>query len=105
MMLGVIYVASQSKTPAALAAIEQRKQVISGIEIGSIHEGKVDKLFRFGAAISIVPGVLGLLHISQIFDKSAKKMSDALREGESVRVTVLEIDKQGHIRLSMNTSA
>ena len=100
MMLGVIYTASKSKTPAALEAIARSNQVISGIEIGSIHEGKVAKLFKFGAAISIAPGVRGLLHISQISDKGAKKISDALKEGETVRVKVLEIDDWHHIQLS-----
>jgi polyribonucleotide nucleotidyltransferase len=66
-----------------------------------IYEGKVAKLMDFGAFVTILPGKDGLVHISQISRERVENVGDKLREGEVVRVKVLEVDKQGRIRLSM----
>ncbi|HEW97504.1 MAG: polyribonucleotide nucleotidyltransferase [Candidatus Parabeggiatoa sp. nov. 3] len=77
------------------------EQITSDIEVGKIYEGKVVKLMDFGAFVTILPGKDGLVHISQICEERVEKVSDKLKEGETVRVKVLEVDKQGRIRLSM----
>jgi polyribonucleotide nucleotidyltransferase len=66
-----------------------------------IYEGRVAKLMDFGAFVTILPGKDGLVHISQISDDRVEAVSDKLSEGDIVKVKVLEIDKQGRIRLSM----
>ena len=66
-----------------------------------IYEGKVAKLMDFGAFVTILPGKDGLVHISQISNERVERVGDKLREGEVVKVKVLEVDKQGRIRLSM----
>jgi polyribonucleotide nucleotidyltransferase len=66
-----------------------------------IYEGKVAKLMDFGAFVTILPGKDGLVHISQISRERVENVGDKLREGEVVRVKVLEVDKQGRIRLSI----
>jgi len=66
-----------------------------------IYEGKVAKLMDFGAFVTILPGKDGLVHISQISRERVENVGDKLKEGEVVRVKVLEVDKQGRIRLSM----
>ncbi|MBL8273170.1 MAG: S1 RNA-binding domain-containing protein, partial [Xanthomonadales bacterium] len=70
-------------------------------EPGAIYEGKVAKLMDFGAFVTILPGRDGLVHVSQISSERVEKVSDKLKEGDVVRVKVLEVDKQGRIRLSM----
>lgn len=75
--------------------------ITAEVEVGMIYEGKVVKLMDFGAFVTILPGKDGLVHISQICGERVEKVSDKLREGETVKVKVLEIDKQGRIRLSM----
>ncbi|MEK7991500.1 MAG: polyribonucleotide nucleotidyltransferase [Thiotrichaceae bacterium] len=77
------------------------EEITIDVEVGMIYEGKVVKLMDFGAFVSILPGKDGLVHISQISEERVEKVSDKLREGEIVQVKVLEIDKQGRIRLSM----
>ncbi len=77
------------------------EQITTDVEVGMVYEGKVVKLMEFGAFVSILPGRDGLVHISQISEERVEKVSDKLREGEIVQVKVLEIDKQGRIRLSM----
>ena len=71
------------------------------VEVGKIYEGKVARLMDFGAFVTILPGKDGLVHISQISDEHVDKVSDKLNEGDVVRVKVLEIDRQGRVRLSM----
>ncbi len=66
-----------------------------------IYTGKVARLADFGAFVTILPGKDGLVHISQIADKRVEKVSDYLTEGQEVQVKVLEIDRQGRVRLSM----
>jgi len=71
------------------------------VAIGDVYEGTVVKLADFGAFVSILPGKQGLVHISQISKERVDKVTDKLAEGQVVKVKVLEIDKQGRIRLSM----
>ena len=77
------------------------EEITSDIEVGKVYEGKVAKLMDFGAFVTILPGKDGLVHISQICAERVAKVSDKLKEGETVKVKVLEIDKQGRVRLSM----
>ena len=75
--------------------------ITADVLVGAIYEGRVQKLMDFGAFVNILPGKDGLVHISQISHERVENVSDKLREGDTVRVKVLEIDKQGRIRLSM----
>lgn len=88
-----------------LAACEEAKRRIelltSDVVVGSIYEGTVVKLMDFGAIVAVLPGKTGLVHISQIANERIANVSDKLAEGQVVRVKVLEIDRQGKIRLSM----
>jgi len=77
------------------------EEITAEVEVGKIYEGKVVKLMDFGAFVTILPGRDGLVHISQISKERVDNVSDKLREGETVRVKVLEVDKQGRIRLSI----
>jgi polyribonucleotide nucleotidyltransferase len=77
------------------------EQLTADVEVGHIYEGKVAKLMDFGAFVTILPGKDGLVHISQISDERVEKVSDKLSEGDTIKVKVLEVDKQGRIRLSM----
>ncbi len=86
------------------AGREARKRVemiVADVEVGQIYDGKVARLMDFGAFVTIVPGKDGLVHISQISDERVDRVSDRLSEGDDVRVKVLEVDRQGRIRLSM----
>ncbi len=75
--------------------------ITADVEVGKIYEGKVARLMDFGAFVTILPGRDGLVHISQICEERVERVSDKLKEGDMVRVKVLEVDKQGRIRLSM----
>jgi len=75
--------------------------ITADVEVGQVYEGKVARLMDFGAFVTILPGKDGLVHISQISDERVERVSDQLKEGDSVRVKVLEVDRQGRIRLSM----
>jgi polyribonucleotide nucleotidyltransferase len=75
--------------------------VIAEVEVGTIYEGKVAKIMDFGAFVNILPGKDGLVHISQISDERVENVSDKLSEGDIIKVKVLEVDRQGRIRLSM----
>jgi polyribonucleotide nucleotidyltransferase len=87
------------------AAGEQARKrielITADVQVGTIYEGKVVRLMDFGAFVQILPGRDGLVHISQISEERVEKVSDKLSEGDIVKVKVLEIDKQGRIRLSM----
>ncbi len=86
---------------AAKAAIARIEALTRDVQVGEIYEGKVAKLMDFGAFVTVLPGKDGLVHISQLSDKRVENVSDVVKEGQTVRVKVLEIDKQGRIRLSM----
>jgi polyribonucleotide nucleotidyltransferase len=75
--------------------------ITADVEVGRIYEGKVARLMDFGAFVTILPGKDGLVHISQISNERVEKVSDKLAEGDIVRVKVLEVDRQGRVRLSM----
>ena len=81
------------------------EQLTADVEVGHIYEGKVVKLMDFGAFVTILPGKDGLVHISQICEERVQNVSDKLAEGDVVKVKVLEVDKQGRIRLSMKAVA
>ncbi len=87
------------------AAGEEAKKrielITADVEVGSVYDGKVARLMDFGAFVTILPGKDGLVHISQICEERVEKVSDKLSEGDKVKVKVLEVDKQGRIRLSM----
>ncbi len=91
-----------------LAGDEARKRVeliTADVEVGKVYEGRVARLMDFGAFVTILPGKDGLVHISQISDERVEKVSDKLTEGDTIKVKVLEVDKQGRIRLSMKAVA
>jgi polyribonucleotide nucleotidyltransferase len=85
-------------------ALAQAKKIIqyitAGPEEGKVYLGKVQKIMEFGAFVEILPGLDGLLHISQIDQKRINKVTDVLQEGDEVVVKVLQIDREGKIRLS-----
>jgi len=97
---GTVKIASVDKLQGdeALMRIEQ---LTADVEVGKIYEGRVAKLMDFGAFVNILPGKDGLVHISQICEERVENVSDKLSEGEMVKVKVLEVDKQGRVRLSM----
>jgi polyribonucleotide nucleotidyltransferase len=97
---GTIVIASVNAA-AAQAAKARIEQITSDVEPGRIYEGKVAKIMDFGAFVTIAPGKDGLVHVSQISNERVEKVSDKLKEGDMVKVKVLEVDKQGRIRLSM----
>jgi polyribonucleotide nucleotidyltransferase len=82
-------------------ALRRIEQITADIEVGRIYEGKVARLMDFGAFVTIMPGKDGLVHISQISNERVEKVSDKLAEGDVVQVKVLEVDRQGRVRLSM----
>ena len=97
---GTIKIAS-----ADLAAAEEARrrieQITADVEAGTIYEGREVRLMDFGAFVNILPGRDGLVHISQISHKRVNNVSDELSEGDMVKVKVLEVDRQGRVRLSM----
>ncbi|GAB2996726.1 polyribonucleotide nucleotidyltransferase [Arenimonas maotaiensis] len=97
---GTITIASVNNA-AAEAAKARIESITSDVEPGRIYEGKVAKIMDFGAFVTIAPGKDGLVHVSQISNERVEKVSDKLKEGDIVKVKVLEVDKQGRIRLSM----
>ncbi|MCD9028518.1 polyribonucleotide nucleotidyltransferase [Luteimonas sp. BDR2-5] len=101
---GTITIASVDAA-AGRAARERIEQITSDVEPGRIYEGKVVKLMDFGAFVTISPGKDGLVHVSQISNERVEKVGDVLKEGDVVKVKVLEVDKQGRIRLSMKAVA
>jgi polyribonucleotide nucleotidyltransferase len=86
---------------AGRAALERVELITADVEVGRIYEGKVARLMDFGAFVTILPGRDGLVHVSQISNDRVEKVSDKLNEGDKVRVKVLEVDRQGRVRLSM----
>jgi polyribonucleotide nucleotidyltransferase len=97
---GIVKVASVDKA-AGEEARRLIEEITAEVEVGKTYEGKVVRLMDFGAFVTILPGKDGLVHISQISDEHVDKVSDRLNEGDVVRVKVLEIDRQGRVRLSI----
>lgn len=96
---GTINIASSDEA-SAQKAMEIIQGIVAEAELGKIYLGKVKRIVDFGAFVEIIPGVEGLLHISQIADRRIAKVTDELKEGDGVVVKVIEIDKMGRIRLS-----
>ena len=97
---GTVKIASVDRA-AGEEARRRIEQLTADVEVGSVYEGKVAKLMDFGAFVTILPGKDGLVHISQICEERVEKVSDKLSEGDTIKVKVLEVDKQGRIRRSM----
>ncbi len=97
---GTITIASVNGD-AANAAKSRIEAITADVEVGKVYEGTVLKLLDFGAIVSILPGRDGLLHISQIANERVNAVADYLKEGQKVRVKVLEADEKGRVRLSM----
>jgi polyribonucleotide nucleotidyltransferase len=96
---GTVMVAS-SDDDSSRRAIEIIRRLTAEPEVGKIYTGVVRRVMDFGAFVEIFPGTDGLVHISQLSHQRVKKVTDVVKEGDSVSVKVLEIDKQGKIRLS-----
>ncbi len=90
---------------AAKDAISRIEALTAEVEVGRIYTGKVMRIVDFGAFVSVVGGKDGLVHISQIADERVEKVTDYLEVGQEVNVKVLEVDRQGRIRLSMKEAA
>jgi polyribonucleotide nucleotidyltransferase len=97
---GIVKVAA-ADLAACEEALRRIEKITADVVVGQIYEGPVTKLMDFGALVSILPGKQGLVHISQIANERIANVSDRLAEGQVVKVKVLEIDRQGRIRLSM----
>lgn len=100
---GLINIASADESSAE-KAIEIINGIIAEAEVGKIYDGKVKKIMDFGAFVEILPGTEGLLHISQIAEHRVLRVSDEVKEGQVIPVKVIEVDKQGKIRLSMKAA-
>jgi polyribonucleotide nucleotidyltransferase len=96
---GIINIASVDEE-SAQKAISIIEGILAEAELGKIYHGKVKRILDFGAFVEILPGTEGLVHISQLADERIAKVTDVLKEGETVDVKVIEIDKTGRIRLS-----
>ncbi|MDR2613762.1 MAG: polyribonucleotide nucleotidyltransferase [Candidatus Accumulibacter sp.] len=101
---GTITIASVNRQ-AADAAKARIEAITADVEVGRTYDGTVLKLLDFGAIVSVLPGRDGLLHISQIANERVNAVSDYLKEGQKVRVKVLEADEKGRVRLSMKAVA
>ncbi|EKE79923.1 polyribonucleotide nucleotidyltransferase [Idiomarina xiamenensis] len=101
---GTIKIAAtdQADADAAIARIEQ---LTADVEVGRIYQGKVARIVDFGAFVTVLPGKDGLVHISQIAEERVNDVNEYLKVGQTVAVKVLEIDRQGRIRLSMKEAA
>jgi len=96
---GKIVIAS-SDSKSVDRAIAMIKEIVQEVEIGQLYMGKVIKIMDFGAFVEVLPRTEGLVHISQLDNHHVKKVTDVLKEGDEVLVKVLEVDRQGKIRLS-----
>ncbi len=97
---GVVQVASVDRASGEEAK-RRIEMITADVEIGKIYEGKVVKIMEFGGFVDFLSGKSGLVHISQICQERVENVRDKLAEGQVVRVKVIEIDRQGRIRLSM----
>lgn len=97
---GTVKIASVDKA-AGIEARRRIEEITADVQVGMIYEGKVSKIMDFGAFVTILPGRDGLVHISQISEERVENVGDKVSQGDTVRVKVLEVDKQGRIRLSM----
>jgi len=96
---GLVKIAATSQEEGD-AALDRVREITAEPEVGAIYEGKVVKVMDFGAFVQIMPGTDGLVHISQLADHRVKKVTDVVKEGDQIKVKVLEIGRDGKIRLS-----
>jgi polyribonucleotide nucleotidyltransferase len=97
---GTITIASTDADKAAHAK-KRIEEITAEVEIGKVYEGPIVKILDFGALVNLLPGKDGLLHISQIAHQRVEKVTDFLKEGQIVKVKVLETDEKGRVKLSM----
>ena len=97
---GTITIASTDADKAAHAK-KRIEEITAEVEVGKVYEGPITKILDFGALVNLMPGKDGLLHISQIAHQRVEKVTDFLKEGQIVRVKVLETDEKGRVKLSM----
>ena len=97
---GVVKIAAVDKA-AGDEARRRVEQITADVEVGQVYEGKVVRIMDFGAFVAILPGRDGMVHVSQICEERVQNVSDKLAVGDVVKVKVMEIDKQGRIRLTM----
>ena len=97
---GVVKIAATDKM-AGDQARRRIEQITADVEVGQIYEGKVARIMDFGAFVTLLPGRDGMVHVSQICEERVQNVSDKLAVGDTVKVKVMEIDKQGRIRLTM----
>ena len=90
---------------SAKEAIRRIEELTAEVEVGRIYDGRVTRIVDFGAFVEILPGKEGLVHISQIAEERVEKVTDYLSQGQQIKVKVLEIDRQGRVRLSMKEAA
>lgn len=100
---GLVKIAAVSKEDGD-AAKEMINEIIAVPEVGRIYEGTVVKIMDFGAFVQIMPGTDGLVHISQLADHRVAKVTDIVKEGEKIKVKVLEVNRDGKIRLSLKAA-
>jgi polyribonucleotide nucleotidyltransferase len=96
---GTVKIAAFSKQEAE-QAVSLVQQIVAEPEVGTIYEGTVVKITDFGAFVNILPGTDGLVHISQLANRRVTKVSDIVKEGQKLKVKVLEVGRDGKIRLS-----
>ncbi|MCW8869679.1 MAG: S1 RNA-binding domain-containing protein, partial [Proteobacteria bacterium] len=97
---GTVTIAAINQEDGDLAK-KRIEDLTAEVEVGAIYEGKVVKIMDFGAFVNLLPGQDGMVHISEICHERVAKVTDKMSEGDIVRVKVLEVDKQGRVRLSM----
>ena len=101
---GTVTIACVSSEGGELAR-KRIEEITADVEVGRVYDGTVLKLLDFGAIVSVLPGKDGLLHISQIANERVNAVADHLKEGQAVRVKVIEADDKGRLRLSMKAAA
>ncbi|MCL1138435.1 polyribonucleotide nucleotidyltransferase [Shewanella pneumatophori] len=101
---GTVKIAS-SNGDATKEAIRRIEEITAEVEVGTVYNGKVVRIVDFGAFVTILPGKDGLVHISQIAEERVANVSDYLEVGQEVKVKVMEVDRQGRVRLSMKEAA
>ncbi|WP_299787021.1 polyribonucleotide nucleotidyltransferase [uncultured Shewanella sp.] len=101
---GTVKIAS-ANGEATKEAIRRIEEITAEVEVGTIYNGKVVRIVDFGAFVTILPGKDGLVHISQIAEERVANVSDYLQVGQEVKVKVMEVDRQGRVRLSMKEAA
>jgi polyribonucleotide nucleotidyltransferase len=97
---GTIRIAATDKA-AAEDARKRIERITADVEVGTVYDGKVVRITDFGAFVNILPGRDGMVHISQLAPQRVQQVSDIVSVGDTVRVKVLEIDRQGRVRLTM----